>query len=305
MQKSKTESSSLERRNNDNNNLNFKFNIKKENFLKYIINADDMGLCEERDEGIFELYSKGYISSASILVNGFNFKKSIEKAREINMPLGLHINLTEGFPINNNNNFEENTLLKKIGENSSIKYNFRTNQNVIFEITNQKFDSIEDYFEFQGKFKFREKLANKEINLMDVKNEIISQIEKFIKFYKSPPMHIDGHQHIHIIPEIAEMLSDIMSNYFGIYHVRIPAENELLFDKLKYEIPYTVERKAFHKKIISDSKICREIYLQNNIYSTQNFLGMTLMGKNFTEENFKIAKEIYDKQISRFLIYYN
>jgi predicted glycoside hydrolase/deacetylase ChbG (UPF0249 family) len=88
---------------------NNSFQMKSSNSLKFIINADDMGLCEERDSAIFELYSKGFISSASILINGLNFRKSIEIARQINMPLGLHLNLTEGFPINIT---QKNSLVK-------------------------------------------------------------------------------------------------------------------------------------------------------------------------------------------------
>jgi len=273
--------------------------IKSSNSLKFIINSDDMGLCEERDSAIFELYSKGLISSASILVNGFNFIKAIENAREIKMPLGLHLNITEGFPINNTPN---NSLVKKISaeaNDSLINYDFRNNQKKIFEITNKNsHDSIESsYEEFHGKYTFREKLNNKEINLIDIKNEVISQIERFIKFYKSPPMHLDGHQHIHIIPEIAEIVSEIMSCYFGIYHIRIPEENEVLFDRLVFEVPYNDFRRKFHKKIISDCRISRKIYTRNNILSTENFLGMTVMGKNFTHNNIELAKDLYLKEI--------
>lgn len=272
------------------NKENSPFEIQGNSSLKFIINSDDMGLCEERDNAIFELFSKGFISSASILVNGFNFKKSIEIARKIKMPVGLHLNLTEGFPINNSPN---NSLIKKISTELFLNYDFRNNQEKIFEITRKFHNSIESYEEFHGKFIFRQKLNNKEINSIDIQNEIISQIERFIKFYKSPPNHIDGHQHIHIIPEIAEIISEIMSDYFGIYHVRIPEENEALFDNLVYEVPYNDDRRKFHKKIINDCKISRKIYLRNNILSTANFLGMTVMGKNFTENNIKLSKEIY------------
>jgi len=280
-----------------NGNDNFDYKIEKSENFKIIINADDMGLCEERDNAIFELYLEGHISSASILVNGFNFRKSIERAREIKMPLGLHLNLTEGFPIFYSKN---NSLIKSIDINSNINYDFRNNKNEIIEITKKNFDSIEDYQEFYGKFPFREKLKNNEISKIDIKNEIISQIERFIKFHKSPPSHLDGHQHIHIIPEIAEIIAEIMSNYFGIYHIRIPAENEELFNGLNYEIPYSEKRKTFHKKIISDCNESRNLYYKYNILSTESFMGMTLMGKNFTEENFKKAINIYKYKISNF-----
>ena len=47
--------------------------------LKFIINADDLGICVERDTAIFDLFEKGLISSASILVNGINFKNAFTR----------------------------------------------------------------------------------------------------------------------------------------------------------------------------------------------------------------------------------
>jgi len=49
-----------------------------------------------------------------------------------------------------------------------------------------------------------------------------------VKNYRRLPTHIDGHNHIHVIPEIAEVLSEIMTNYWGIYKIRIPEEDFLL-----------------------------------------------------------------------------
>lgn len=130
------------------------FSIYEENLntdsIKIIVNADDLGICKERDDGIFELYTKGIISSSSILVNGINFESSIKKAKELKIPLGLHLNLTEGTPINQNE-FEKNSLVH--------------------------FDDDNSTYIMHGKFDFRHKLADGAINLNDVKNEIISQVK--------------------------------------------------------------------------------------------------------------------------------
>lgn len=258
-------------------------NINSLSSLNFIVNADDLGISKERDEAIFDLFLKGYISSSSILVNGFNFEESIVKAKNLNMSLGIHLNLTEGFPINK---IKNNSLVKKIDDKTKLNY----------KSSSYNHKTIDQDEEFFGKFEFREKFYNGEINLTDIKNEIICQIERFIQFYKSPPDHIDGHQHIHIIPNIAEVISEISSNYFGIYHVRIPAENEKLFDLLEYEVSYTEERKIHYKKIIDDSLISKNIYKSWNMISTEQFLGMSMMGKNFTINNFLKAKEFYSEE---------
>ena len=270
--------------------------------MKFIINADDLGICEERDSAIFELFEKGYISSASILVNGLNFVNALEKAKKIKMPLGLHLNLTEGFPISTKTNPSNNSLLRKREptKENPIEYNLNENKKYFEDLYREENRILKDEFfnyEFYGKFNFREKLKENQIKTIDIKNEIIAQIERFIIYNKSIPIHLDGHQHIHVIPELSEIISEIMSDYFGIYRIRIPMENEEFFGSLNYPIPYPEEKRVFHKKIISDSKISKEIYASKNIFSTENFFGMTLTGKNMTLENIKKAIELTNQNI--------
>lgn len=124
-------------------------NIVLENNVKLIINADDLGICKERDKGIFELFEKGFISSSSIIINGVNFDESIKIASSKGLPLGLHINLTEGEPINRQN----------ISTNS-LSY----------------FDQSSFTYKFFGKFNFREKINRKEIKINDVTLEIYAQV---------------------------------------------------------------------------------------------------------------------------------
>ncbi len=75
-----------------------------------IINADDFGWCPERDRGILELFQKGCITSTTVLINGRNAINALQEARKLNLPVGLHLNLTEGKPIKTN--VENNTLTK-------------------------------------------------------------------------------------------------------------------------------------------------------------------------------------------------
>lgn len=45
-----------------------------------------------------------------------------------------------------------------------------------------------------------------------------------MKIAKKLPTHIDGHNHIHMIPEVAEIIAEIMTCNWGIYKIRIPDE---------------------------------------------------------------------------------
>ncbi|KAL3860438.1 hypothetical protein ACJMK2_010561 [Sinanodonta woodiana] len=64
-----------------------------------IINADDFGYSKERDEGILDCFMRGAISSSTVLINAVNVKDGINKAKQVGLPIGLHLNLTEGKPI--------------------------------------------------------------------------------------------------------------------------------------------------------------------------------------------------------------
>ena len=102
----------------------------------YKITGDDFGYCPKRNQGILELVDKGILNSVSVLVNG----KFLDKAViETTARVGLHLNLTEGLPVTQQDKVK--SLLKKDGL-------------------------------FSGKSGFREKLHSNCINLCEV-HEII------------------------------------------------------------------------------------------------------------------------------------
>ena len=65
-----------------------------------IVTADDYGYDKKRDEGILECFQKGIVTRASLLVNGSSANTTaVSRAKENNMPLGVHLNITEGYPV--------------------------------------------------------------------------------------------------------------------------------------------------------------------------------------------------------------
>jgi predicted glycoside hydrolase/deacetylase ChbG (UPF0249 family) len=66
---------------------------------RLIINADDLGSGSERDRGIFESFSGGIVTSASLLANGPSFVSAAAAARQLGLPLGVHLNLADGMPL--------------------------------------------------------------------------------------------------------------------------------------------------------------------------------------------------------------
>lgn len=102
-------------------------------------------------------------------------------------------------------------------------------------------------------------------------------------------MHIDGHQHVHIIPEIAEELSSIMSNYFGIYQIRLPIEKDL--SSVKEE-----KRLKFYQEVVRQSMISKKFFDKYDISYPNCFIGMNLMGQDSSAENFIKIKQDLEKQ---------
>lgn len=69
--------------------------------IRVIVNADDFGLDENRTKAILQAYREGWISTTTAIVTTDWFPKSIklvEKTR-LHENIGLHLNLTEGFPL--------------------------------------------------------------------------------------------------------------------------------------------------------------------------------------------------------------
>ncbi|KAJ7333890.1 hypothetical protein OS493_015983 [Desmophyllum pertusum] len=89
-----------------------------------VINADDFGYCDQRNRGIVESFQAGVVSSASLLVNADKASEAVQLSREYGIPLGLHLNLTEGRPIKTRNNSltSENGLMRgKFGFREALK----------------------------------------------------------------------------------------------------------------------------------------------------------------------------------------
>jgi len=121
----------------------------------FIINCDDFGWSEPRDLGILSLFQKGFISSTTVLINGPHINEAVSSAKELNLPLGLHLNITEGQPIAKNT---ANSLI--------IQKNWQCKPGEEEKITGI----------FRGKIGFFEAWENGVIKKEDVFKEIQSQV---------------------------------------------------------------------------------------------------------------------------------
>lgn len=142
-----------------------------------ILNADDLGFSIGVNEAILAANTTGFLTHASLMSNTQYFdhavKEIIPKTKDLKV--GVHVNLTCSKAL-----FSENVLTEKgFLENTFV--------NLLFRRKNKKvLDSLEKEIELQ---------------ILKIKNAGISI------------SHIDGHEHVHIIPSINKIIRKLAKKY--------------------------------------------------------------------------------------------
>lgn len=156
--------------------------------MKVIINADDLGMNPEVNEAIFDLMSRGIVTSATILANAPFVQDAI--AGSVLFPFcsfGVHLNLTEFYPLSGNNELSE--LLNSRGQFSGV---LETAPHKIKK-TKALIKAIIDEWSCQI-----ESVLNRGVQIS----------------------HLDSHQHVHTIPFVFPALKFVQAK-FGIRKVRL------------------------------------------------------------------------------------
>ncbi|EAR97956.2 group 1 family glycosyltransferase (macronuclear) [Tetrahymena thermophila SB210] len=77
----------------------------------------------------------------------------------------------------------------------------------------------------------KKQIQENKVNLNLIKSEIRAQIYKYIKIFEELPLHIDGFEEIHQIPEISNIIAQIMEQELGIYEIHFQMRNILLSER--------------------------------------------------------------------------
>ncbi|KAM9527175.1 carbohydrate deacetylase isoform 1-T4 [Guaruba guarouba] len=219
--------------------------------VKLIVTGDDFGYCPRRNQGIVDCFLAGAVSNVSLLVNGSAAADAAELARRYNIPIGLHANLSEGSPV-----------CEVLKTNSSL--------------LNQ------DGF-FHGKMGFRTALSKGLLNMSEVKQELKAQVELFHELTGHLPPHMDGHQHVHVLPEVRHIFAEVLEEY-GIKYTRVPIEPGL--HKCDWIPPSLME---FYLGVEEDSYNTVDVFTSHGIRWPDIYIGLTTMGKNMSVSNIRSA----------------
>lgn len=206
-----------------------------------------------------ECYLAGAVSNVSLLVNGCAASDAVLLARRHNIPIGLHANLSEGSPV-----------CEVLRKSSSL--------------LNQ------DGF-FRGKMGIRKALADGLLVMSEVKQELGAQVDLFRQLTGHLPDHMDGHQHIHVLPEIRHVFASVLEKY-GIRYTRVPIEQGL------HGCGWIPEAlMEFYLGVENDSLNTVEVFRNHGIRWPDIYIGLTTMGKNMSVSHIQHA---IDSSISAF-----
>ncbi|MDN4029927.1 carbohydrate deacetylase [Chryseobacterium gambrini] len=161
---------------------------------KIIINADDLGFSLGVNEAIKNAHLDGYLSHASLMCNTDFFNHALKEIIPVcpDLKIGLHVNLTCGKAL-----YEGNVLAKDGKLNSSFV------KLLLMPKKKKVLDALEHEIESQ---------------LLEAKKNNI-----FLN-------HIDGHEHIHIIPSINKIVKKLAKKH-SIKRIREINENIITSSK--------------------------------------------------------------------------
>ncbi|KAM6954159.1 LOW QUALITY PROTEIN: carbohydrate deacetylase [Aplochiton taeniatus] len=219
--------------------------------VKLVVTGDDFGYCPRRNKGIVDCFQAGGISNVSLLVNASSAKEASELAKRHLIPIGLHANLSEGVPVCQTLR-KGSTLLNKDGF-------------------------------FHGKMGFRQALQNGHLNMAEVELELRAQVRLFVELLGHLPCHMDGHQHVHVLPEVREVFAQVLSDC-GVLYTRVPVE--LGLHACPWLSPLLLD---FYSQVEKDALEAVPVFQRHCIRWPDAYLGLSTMGRNMSVSSLQRA----------------
>jgi len=132
-----------------------------------IVNADDLGLDRTNTDAILDCFRAGAVSSATALVWMKDSDRAAEVARTAGLPVGLHLNLIEPFSA------------------TEVPESVAATQRRVVERLRRSTVGAQMYHPAWS---------------ADFDRCISDQLSRFHELYGREPTHVDGHQHMHLVP---------------------------------------------------------------------------------------------------------
>jgi predicted glycoside hydrolase/deacetylase ChbG (UPF0249 family) len=154
-----------------------------------IVNADDLGLDAPTTRGIVSAYQRGIVSSASLMVTMPAAEDAAKTARAMDLPVGLHVSLTEGRAV-------ARTDLYRLADDCGR-----------FNLLPQRLIRV----------------SRKDSTLItQIRTEMRAQLTRAVDLGLTLT-HVDSHQHVHMNPVLFKALEEEALE-FGIRRIRFSRE---------------------------------------------------------------------------------
>ncbi|CAL1616526.1 unnamed protein product [Knipowitschia caucasica] len=218
--------------------------------MQLVVTGDDFGYCARRNQGLVECFLSGGITTVSLLVNGSAAPQAAELAKRHNIPIGLHANLSEGVPV----------------------------------CSGLQLSSLVDHRGlFHGKMGFRRCLERGQLCLTQVEMELRAQVRRFIELTGQHPQHMDGHQHVHVLPGVRGVFAQVLSD-LSIPFTRVPVEAGL------HSCPWIPPPlRSFYSQVERDALDSIPVFTKYSLRWPDAYLGLSTMGQNMSVSSLQRA----------------
>lgn len=112
--------------------------------------------------------------------------------------------------------------------------------------------------------------------MSEVKQELKAQVDLFHELTGHLPPHMDGHQHVHVLPKVRHVFAEVLEEY-GIEYTRVPVEPGL--HNCDWIEPSMMD---FYVGVEKDSLNTVDVFTKHGIRWPDIYIGLSTMGKNMS-----------------------
>lgn len=114
--------------------------------------------------------------------------------------------------------------------------------------------------------------------VLQVRVEIDAQLAWFFRHVGCKPTHVDGHQHIHVLPGVCDVFAQLLQKH-DVGWTRVPSEMHIS------ECSWVDERRrAFYERVVADAKKASLVFSQFGLSYPDCFVGLSTAGADQTIE---------------------
>ncbi|XP_047448153.1 carbohydrate deacetylase isoform X4 [Mugil cephalus] len=172
--------------------------------MMLVVTGDDFGYCPRRNQGIVDCFQAGGISNVSLLVNACATKEAAHLAKRYNIPVGLHANLSEGIPVclslqrASTLVNEHGFFLGKMGFRHALERG-QLSMKQAWRATSPRITILVPPWCYLDRVPSGVNYQQGSVGVA-VELELKAQVTLFVELTGHLPHHMDGHQHIHVLP---------------------------------------------------------------------------------------------------------